>query len=129
MKKTTFFLSLLFIVFAFTATQLSATEKTQPDWQAFSENLVNGLQSENEGIRQSAMQLVIEHGDKVDVNNAAFDVLHVFRNNDDQKVRQLALTTLTKMGNERVNYFLKRQVKFEADPVIRKQLEAFAAAK
>lgn len=129
MKHSTFRFSVILAVLAMFTFNAFATEESEAKWDDFSKNLVKALTSENNGIQKSAMQMVIKHGDKVDVNDAAYDVLYVFRTDENQKVRQLALSTLAKINNDQVNYLLKRQIKFEANPVIRKQLEAISASK
>lgn len=129
MKHSTFRFSVILAVLAMFTFNAFATEESEAKWDDFSKNLVKALSSENNGIQNSAMQMVIKHGDKVDVNDAAYDVLYVFRTDENQKVRQLALSTLAKIDNDQVNYLLERQIKFEADPVIRKQLEAISASK
>ncbi len=129
MKHSTFRFSVILAVLAMFTFNAFATEESEEKWDDFSKNLVKALTSENNGIQKSAMQMVIKHGDKVDVNDAAYDVLYVFRTDENQKVRQLALSTLAKINNDQVNYLLERQIKFEADPVIRKQLEAISATK
>lgn len=129
MKHSTFRFSVILAVLAMFTFNAFATEESEAKWDDFSKNLVKALTSENNGIQKSAMQMVIKHGDKVDVNDAAYDVLYVFRTDENQKVRQLALSTLAKINNDQVNYLLERQIKFEADPVIRKQLEAISATK
>ena len=57
-----------------------------------------------------------------DVDEAVFDVVRIYRNNDNVKVRQLALNTLHKMQNNWAMDFLGRSIKFEKSPVIKKQL-------
>ncbi len=103
----------------------SAFAENAVNWKAFSKNLVKGLQSENAGIQMSSMQLVIEHGDNenVDVKGALLEVWHIFRTHNNSRVRQLALTTLTKMRSNLAMAYVKRQVEFETDPAVKKQIQ------
>jgi hypothetical protein len=103
---------------------LHTVNASEVDWDAFSKNLVKALKSSNSGMQQSAMQFVIKYGNRVDVNDAVFDVMRVFRYDKDRGVRRLALTTLTNMNNKWAMGFLERQIQFESDPVIKKQLMA-----
>lgn len=100
------------------------TTSNEVDWEIFSKNLVNALQSENTGLQQSAMQLVIRHGDRLQVHDALFDVVRVFRSGKDRGVRLLALTAMSKMNSNWAFYFMKRSIKFEDDPIIKRQLLA-----
>ncbi|RMI17089.1 MAG: hypothetical protein D6681_03750 [Calditrichaeota bacterium] len=101
---------------------LSMVSANEANWKAFSKNLVVALQSDNPGLQQSAMQLVIEHGDRVDVKAAVFHVMRVFRHHPDRQVRLLALAALTRMNSSWASGFLKRHIQFEGDPVIRDRL-------
>ncbi|TVL99762.1 MAG: hypothetical protein CV087_16625 [Candidatus Brocadia sp. WS118] len=123
MKKSTSKLIAL-IISGVIVLGLHAGNASEVDWDAFSKNLVKALQSSNSGLQRSAMQLVIKYGNQVNVNDAVFDVMRVFRYDKDQGVRRLALTTLTNMNNKWAMGFLKRQIQFEGDPVIKKQLIA-----
>lgn len=105
-----------------TEEMLYASEQSA-NWDAFSKNLVRALTSSNEGLQQSAMGLVIKHGSRVDVKDAVYEVLHVFRTHENAKVRLLALVTLSKIDHTRTNYLLKRQIAFEADPVVKRQIQ------
>jgi hypothetical protein len=89
------------------------------DWQAFSKNLVKAIATPNEGLQQSAMTKIIRYGDKLDVNDAAFDMFRIFRTHRNPKVRQLALVALHKIQNKRIMYYLKRNRKFEGNETIR----------
>ena len=99
-----------------------AGESAETDWNAFSKNLVKSLKSENEGIRLSAMQQVITYADKVNVDDAVFDIVKVYRSHEDVKVRQLALTALHKTNNAWAMDFLKRNLEFEKSPVLKTQI-------
>lgn len=92
------------------------------NWKAFSKNLVKALKSENPGLQQSAMQMVIRYSDWLDVKAAEFDVMRIFRNQKNQAVRQLALMALIGMNSNWAVGFLKTQIEFEEDPIIKKQM-------
>ena len=100
------------------------TSDGEVNWGVFSTNLVVALQSDNAGLRQSAMQLVIRYGDNLDVNDALFDVVGEFRNQKNRNVRMLALSAIGHMNSNWAFNFLKRSIKFENDPVIKRQLIA-----
>ena len=69
------------------------------------------------------MGLVIKHGPRVDVKDAVYEILHVFRTHENAKVRLLALVALSKIDHARTNYLLKRQIAFEADPIVKRQIQ------
>ena len=100
-----------------------ATER-KVDWDLVSENLVIGIQSENPGVQQAAMRLVIQHPDKLNIDDALFDLMRIYRFSDDTKMRQLALVTLHKIGSEYAMDFAKRNLEFETDEKIIKLSQA-----
>ena len=118
MKRLTVF-SLVFVV-ALMFSNLSAAD----EWNTFSDNLVQALQSENDGLKASAMQLIIKHSDKVWVHDAAYQVYEIYRNHENAKMRQLALVTLYKMNNEWFIKELPDELEKETNPTIRHQILA-----
>ena len=105
-----------------------ADEPADVNWDGFSKGLVQALQSENDGVKLSAMQLVIKHGKKVDVETARYDVMDTFLYSKDRRVRQLALVALSKIDNVFDMGLLERQIGFEEDPVIKNQIAAVLIA-
>jgi hypothetical protein len=92
------------------------------DWEVFSKNLVRALKSDNAGLQQSAMQFVIKYKGQLDVKDAVFEVMRVFRSHQNPKVRQLALVTLTHMNSNWAMEFLRRRIQFEGNEEIKRQL-------
>jgi hypothetical protein len=120
--------TIYFLVFALLAMFINvvyaqATERNI-DWDRFSENLINAIQSDNPGAQQAAMRLVIQYSEKVDVNDALNDLMHIYRYSENTKERQLALVTLHKIGSEYAMDFAKRNKKFETDEKILKMSNA-----
>lgn len=121
MKHPQYLILILLIVLVSFSWSQEGIQNTEADWTAFSKNLVRALGTPNEGLQISAMSMVVRYGDNLDVNNAVFDVVRIFRNNKNPKIRQLALVTLYKMQNKWAVDFLKRNLKFEKDKNILNQ--------
>jgi hypothetical protein len=86
-------------------------------WAAFSENLVAALKSSNHGVRCSALQHIAAYGgDRVDVREARFEVVRLFRDHPDKRVRMSALSALTQINDRWVTDFLFGSARFERDP-------------
>ncbi|MDX1420667.1 MAG: hypothetical protein R3181_11920 [Rubricoccaceae bacterium] len=85
-------------------------------WAAFGDNLVAALKTDNHGVRCSALQHVVAYGDRVDVRAARFEVVRLFRDHADKRVRLLALAALSTMRDGWVSDFLVRSARFEKDP-------------
>ena len=113
-QKFTVFFALAFLLMVINVTSALATDRPV-NWDVLSENLVHALKSDNSGLQQSAMRLIIQYADHVHVDAAIFNLMRLYRQNDDSKVRQLALVTLYKIGNTYAMDFVKRNLKYETD--------------
>lgn len=109
-------------VLSFSQLAWSHTPEKTTDWQAFSKNLVKALATPNEGLQLSAMQQIITYADKLDVDDAVFDIMRFYRDHKNEKVRQLALTTLYKTQNKWAMGFLRLAVRFEKSPLLKRQI-------
>lgn len=118
---------LILAIVAVFITGLQTVNASDVDWAKFSKNTVKALKSDSPGLQKSAMQMVIKYGDKLDVGDAVFDVMRVFRNGKNRGDRRLALAALVHMDNEWAMGFLKRQSEFEKDPVIKNQLASLGS--
>jgi len=126
MKKfnfTIYLVALALMLMIINTASAQATER-DVDWELISENLVVGLQSNNPGVQQAAMRLVIQHAENLNIDEAVFDLMRIYRFNDDTKMRQLALVTLHKIGSEFAMDFAKRNLEFESDEKVLKLSQA-----
>ncbi len=97
---------------------------TAARWEAFSDNLVHALQSDIEGVKLSAMQMVIRYEGQVDVDAAVFDIVRLYRDHRDDDVRRMAVVALGKMQHPWAMDLLKRSLRFEKDAAVRHTLLA-----
>lgn len=123
MRVSKYFVAAIIIV-ALSVSGLFAGEKTEAYWNKFSKNLIQGLKSENIGVKYSSMQMVIRFKDYVDVDEARYEVMEVFKKSKNRQERQLALVTLHAIGHTLDMGRLERQLKFEEDKVVQKQIAA-----
>ena len=96
-------------------------------WEAFSDNLVKALKSEHEGLRLSAMQRVIRYGDQVNVDDAVFDVVRLYRDHDNDQVRRMAVVALGEMQNAWAMDLLTRSERYEKSPAVRHTIQSVLA--
>lgn len=95
----------------------------QPDkWQKASQNMVYALKHGPDGLKQSVLQNIIRYSDQLQVDEAVFEVMNIYRSHPDERVRQLALVALYKMNNSWALSFLERAIKFEKSPKLRKSI-------
>lgn len=102
----------------------SAAQERTVDWKSISKNLVLALASENEGLRQSAMEFFVLYSDRLDLNAAVYDVMRVYRNHKNMRVRKLALVTLYKMQNKWAMEFLKIDLRFQESEELKRMVAA-----
>jgi DNA/RNA endonuclease G (NUC1) len=124
MKKLMLYVNIAILVALLVGINSSYAQEGQVNWEAFSKNLVMALGTTNTGLQLSAMGMIIRHGDNLQVNDAVFDVMRIYRLNKDPQVRILALVTLHKIKNDWSMYCLKSNMKFETDERI-KQMCSF----
>lgn len=115
MKKLMLYLSIAVLVGLLVGFNNSYAQERQVNWAAFSKNLVVALGTTNSGLQLSAMGMIIRYSDKLQVDDAVFDVMRIYRLNKDPQVRILALVTLHKIQNDWAMYCLKSNMKFETD--------------
>ena len=95
----------------------------QPDkWQKASQNMVYALKHGPDGLKQSVLQNIIRYGENLQMDEAVFEIMSIYRSHPDERVRQLALVALYKMNNSWALSFLERAVKFEKSPKLRKSI-------
>ncbi len=102
----------------------SSAQEREVNWKLVSKNLVRSLASENDGLRQSAMDFFIKHADKLDINDAVYNVMHVYRNHKDERVKKLALVTLYKIQNKWAMEFLKVDLRFQDSEELKRMVAA-----
>lgn len=97
-------------------------EKT--DWKSFSKNLVAALKTDNTGLQVSAMQLVIKWKDRINVNDAALDLVKLYRSHKNEYVRQMALVTINTMSNDWAAGIVVRDLNFEESERMKRMMVA-----
>jgi hypothetical protein len=119
MKQFTyFFIAVLLLTLATSAIANDNVDK----WEKFSQSLVQMFKSDNDGLKQSAMQRIIQYADKLDVQDAAFDIYNIYRWHKDTKMRQLALVTLNSIKYEWAMKQLYKDIKIEESPSLKRQM-------
>ena len=123
-------LSTVFILLlAMTIISGGFAQEQKVNWEMFSENLIWGLTSGNEGLERSAMRFIIKYTDSLDVDQMSSNIYQIFTSHEDPKIRQLALVTLYKMNNVWCLKCLVDDIYNETDPIIRHQIAAILKEK
>ncbi|NUO83629.1 hypothetical protein HUU05_26440 [candidate division KSB1 bacterium] len=124
MKSGLKLLTLAAVSIALLSWNNSSAQEKAINWKLVSKNLVRSLASENDGLRQSAMDFFVKHSDKLDINDAVYSVMNVYRNHDDLRMRKLALVTLYKMQNKWAMEFLKVDLRFQDSQELKRMVAA-----
>ena len=96
----------------------------EAQWRRFSTNLVAALKSEHHGVQQTAMRYVIQYKDQVNVSEAVFDVMKIYRNDADDQRRRMAVVTLGNMNSDWAIKFLERSEPFERSEMVANTIRA-----
>jgi hypothetical protein len=115
MKKLMLYLNIAVLICLLVTINTSNAQERKVNWDAFSKNLVLALGTTNTGLQLSAMGMIIRYSDNLQVNDAVFDIMRIYRLNKDPQVRILALVTLHKIKNDWSMYCLKSNMRFEKD--------------
>jgi len=119
-RATTYF---LMIVFVLSLVSLASAQDKE-DWDTFSQNLTVALKTSNTGLQVSAMQLVIQYADKLKMDEAAKDLVKLYRKNKDERVRLMALVTINSIDNDWALSVVKRDFAYEKSTRIKKAMAA-----
>jgi hypothetical protein len=108
---------------AISALEASAAEAVSAQqWALFSDRLVDALGSDHAALQQAAMRLVIRYGKDVNVKDAVFDVMRVYRDGQSDALRRMAVVTLANMKSDWALKFLERSERFERSPCVQKTI-------
>ena len=119
MKRFTFLLSFVLI---FTLSFSTFAKDADKDWKKFSENLVITLKSNHDGLKQSAMQRIIQYSNNLDVQDAAFNIYNVYRFEENENLRRLALVALYHTNYNWAMNQIVRELEKEESPALKKQM-------
>lgn len=102
----------------------SDTMLTAAGWAEFSANLKQAIHSDNEGANTGALSQIIRYGQYLHFDElTVFDVMRMYRDSSEPKVRRMAVVALGNMHNRWAIEFLDMLSKYEQDPTIKKTME------
>jgi hypothetical protein len=89
------------IVLLVVTTGISSSQNVQSEnWKLFSAGIKMALKGDNPGVQQSAILLVIKHGEKLDIKDAVSDMIRCYRNAKDVFSRELALLAIFQVDKD-----------------------------
>ena len=128
MKRIIFITVVVLVSFCYAGAQEKVPDWDQllesTDWNLYSKNLVQAMDSKNLGLQVSAMQQIIKYKDNVNVDQAVQTIFRLYRRDKDVRVRQIALKTIYELQNDWALGVLARDVNYEKSPKIKRMLVA-----
>ena len=103
MKKSILFLLLFVTTFAF------ANDKNQSEYSKIEQNLLEGISSENQGLKLSSAYFLGE----IKSDKAIIPLLEILHNSDENCAKQVAALALYKINSARGMFAIKQAIKFE----------------
>lgn len=123
-----FFTSMLALLLTLMSFSFGGTKYDGVEWGKFSSNIEVALNSENTGLKQSAIHMLYKYTEYLNVKNAVNEVMEEYVYSNDQQTRKLALVTLYKMQDEWALALLKSNNRFEKDESIKKCVDSIVEA-
>jgi hypothetical protein len=97
---------------------------TGAQWDAFNKSIVKAVHSDNAGIVEGALTQIAYYGDYLEFPElTVFEVMHIYRDNDDHQVRRLAIVALGNMGSNWAIEFLDMLAPYEESDALRSTME------
>ncbi len=103
----------------------NAPVMSQLDWQNYGEHLHNALSESHTGIRHSALRLIIAYSENLDLgNDAVVDLMRIYRDDDSEQARRMAVVALAELNSELAVDYLERAHEFEKSETVKRTIAA-----
>ena len=89
-------------------------------WTEYGDRLETALSSGHRGFQHAALRLIIAYGEYLHLSkDAVFDVMRIYRDGDTDRLRRMAVVTLSQLHSDWAMKFLERSVHFEKSDQVR----------
>ena len=120
-------LSVVFVVLLVVATGVSSSQRVQSEnWELFSAGIKMALKGVNPGVQQSAILLIIKHGDKLEIDDAVPDLIRYYRNAQNEFSRKLAILAIFQVDKESAHQLLSEQLDKQTSELKREMSQLYA---
>lgn len=125
-----------FLTLLLVCSTATAQDTTRPDtlltpaqWRAFESNIADGIRSDNEGVKQSALGQITRFGEYMDfTRDDVITVVREYRHAGIFRNRQLAITAIGSMSNRWGIEFLDMLSSTETSEQLQKSMKAVVDA-
>ncbi len=105
--------------------RVNKPELTKSEWKAYGERIEDALASDHQGLQNSALQLIIEYSDNLDISSTGVvDVMRLYRDGDTDQVRRMAVVVLGQIQSGLALDYLVRSYQFEKTSSVKKTILA-----
>jgi len=97
-------------------------DEVEQKLKAAEENLIQSLKGDNDNLKESAIQVILELKQaypEFKFNKAVIPLMRILRQHENQNIRILAALTLYELGNESGVYAVKEASKFDDNKMVR----------
>ena len=99
------------------------------EWVAYGDVLEGALASDNRGVREGAVRMIIFYGEALGIDRrGAYQLTRIYREDADDRLRRMAVVALGQTGNGWGLDLLRRSVRYERTPEVRQTILAVLAA-
>ena len=107
----------------------SDTLLTPAQWIEFNENIVEAIHSDNPGVNEGALRMIIRYGHSLNLDrDTAFNIMRIYRDDDSEATRRMAVLALGNMEDRWAVEFLDMLAPFEESESIKKTMNDVVAA-
>jgi len=105
--------SSLLVVLIVVTMGVSQTFSQTVNWKDFSIGIKMALKSQNQGLQESAVCMIVKYGTKLDLDESIEDLVKFYRNQQAEQIRKLTLLAIYQLDEQKAFDLLAEQ--FEAD--------------
>ena len=102
---------------------------SETDWKAYGQTLHNALEEDHEGLRHSALRLIVAYNEQLQLgNDTVVDLMRIYREDDSEQARRMAVVALGELDSELATRYLERAYTFEKSESVKRTIGAVVAA-
>jgi len=98
-RHTTKWISLT-VALLVVAMGISQSHAQTVNWKLFSGGIKMALESDNQGVKESAICLILKYGKKLDLQDSLDDLVKFYRNQQAEQTQKLALLAIYKLDQQ-----------------------------
>ena len=111
------------------ALRRNAPVMSRTDWKAYGDHLRTALTNEHEGLRHSALRLIIAYAGDLELgNDAVVDLMRIYRDDDSEQARRMAVVALAELDSPLAMDWLERSHDFEQSDAVKRTIAAVVSS-